>query len=170
MATQTTPLDARHALKTLTDAIASLETQLADITVRERELNAQNRGLQMRENEARQKLGAAERCCQEQSEKVKELGPKLSDLSRRLGEETARANRADELSTATLAKAGAFDHLVGLSLKLIDAFERLPMKPNDGHPIPSDVQPEIELYGTYEWKALADAKLALEGMVSTTTP
>lgn len=170
MATQTTPLDARHALKTLTDAIASLETQLADIAVRERELQAQNRGLLMRENEAQQKLSAAERCCAEQTEKVKELGPRLSDVSRRLGEETARANRADEASVFATAKAGAFDHIVGLSLKLLDAFERLPMKPDDGHPIPSDVQPEIELYGTYEWKALVEAKLALEGMVSNKTP
>jgi hypothetical protein len=166
----TTPLEARHALKTLTDAIASLEIQLADMTVREREQAAQSRGLQMRENEARQKLGSAERCCRDQLEKVKELEPQVRDLTRRLAEETARADTADEQSAAVSAKAGAYEQLVGLSLRLLDAFDRLPMKHDDGHPIPSDVQHDIELYGTYEWKALADAKLALEGMVNQQTP
>lgn len=159
------PLEARKALKTLGDAIAALETQVADLTVRERDLTAQNRGLQIRANEAQQKLSGAERCCHEQTERNKELEPQVKDLTRRLNEELTRANNAESLSGALRDKADSYDKLVGLSLKLIDAFDRLPLKASEGHPIPSDVQQEIPLYGTYEWKAVADTILALAEMI-----
>ena len=158
----TTPIEARHALKTLTDAIASIETQLADMTVRERELTAQNRGLLIRSSDHEQKLTVAQRCCNEKSERVQELEPQVRDLTRRLGEETTRANNAETVSNEKTAKADSYDRLAGLALKLVDAFERLPLKTEDGHPIPTDVLSDIPLYGTYEWKAVADAKIALE--------
>ncbi len=166
MAEPVTPLDARHALKTLTDAISGLETQLADLTVRERELGAQNRGLQMRENDAKQKLSEAQRCCTTMTERNNELEPQVRELTRRLGEETRRATEAETVSALLTEKADNYDRLTGLALRLLDAFDRLPLKREDGHAIPSDVLSDIELYGTYEWKALADSKLALEQMLT----
>jgi hypothetical protein len=159
------PLETRKALKTLTDALAGLETQVADLTVRERELAAQNRGLLLRADDAIEKLAAAQRCCTEQTERNNELEPRAIDLARRLDEEIARADMAVADRERLAGKADAYDTLVGLTSKLLDAFNRLPLDPDDAHVIPSDVVPLIWLYGTYEWKSVADAKLALEKVI-----
>ena len=156
------PLETRKALKTLTDALTALETQVADLTVRERELSGQNRRLLLRADEATEKLAGAQRCCDELTARNKELEPRTTDLTRRLAEETARANEAVAERERLAGKADQYHTLVKLGSKLLDAFDRLPLKPEDGHPIPSDVTPQNWLYGTYEWKAVADAKLALE--------
>jgi polyhydroxyalkanoate synthesis regulator phasin len=160
------PLEARKALKVVTDTVTDLEKQVADIVIREKEVTAQNRSLLIMANDAQQKLAAAQSCCNEKTDKVNELAPQVRDLTRRLNEETARADTHEAVRGVLQDKADAHDKVVGLALKLLDAFDRLPMKPEEGHPIPSDVQQDIALYGTYEWKTLADAKLALERMTS----
>ena len=156
------PVEVRKALSLLSNCFSELERRVADLTISDRQKDATIEGLERRTQKAEEKLGPAQRCCEELTEKQKELVPRIADLIRRLGEEERRVNDAETQSAILSEKAAKYERLFGDAERLLDALDRLPLKIEEGRPVPNTgVVPEIALYGTYEWKAVMDAKLAL---------
>lgn len=164
--TEIPTLGAREGLKTALATIDQLEKRVADLTVFSRDLVTKNEGLANRHKDNQQKLETAERLSAEQRERLNELEPKVTELTRLLTEEKARADTAVASAEDNRTMADAYEKLEDLTLALLEAFDRLPMTPAEWHMIPTAFRSEIELYATYEWQALSEAKLALDTLLT----
>ena len=87
----------------------------------------------------------------------KDLAGKVTELSRLIKEERQRADDAEKRADQLAEKAARNDKLEDALRTFFIAFDRLPVTMQGVSLIPGAVRPAIELYGTYEWKAVTDA-------------
>lgn len=156
------PLEARKALQDLTLAVGEMEKIVADLTVRDRELTTKSETLTQRIARDATRLQEAERCCGELTEKLKELEPRARDLDRRLKEEERRANTAELQASILADKAADYDKLAAATSRLITMLDLLPTEIEEADLIPSAVKPSVELFGTYAWRNVLNARFAMQ--------
>lgn len=102
------------------------------------------------------------------TERDKELSDKVKDLTRRVNEAEQRAVEAEKRSDQLATKANRADKVDEATKKLLTAIDRLPVTMTGASMVPGAVKPAIELYGTYEWKNVVDAKYWLQEEMKTT--
>lgn len=83
---------------------------------------------------------------------------RISDLQRRLSETEQRALQAERQAEQLKEKAERGERLDEAVTKLNGALDDLPLTIEQAHTIPSAVRPGVDLYGTYEWQAVINAK------------
>lgn len=96
------------------------------------------------------------------TENDKALTDRTVDLTRRLGEAEQRAIEAERRADQLADKANRADKIDEAIHKLLTAIDRLPVTMVGASLVPGAVKPAIELYGTYEWKNVADAKFYVQ--------
>lgn len=84
------------------------------------------------------------------------------DLRRRMEEAERRAAIDQQQADDMTEKASRTAELEEECRKLLDALDRLPTKMEDAGVMLSVINPDIPLYGTYEWQAVTDAKFGLK--------
>lgn len=86
-----------------------------------------------------------------------ELTAKVADLQRLLRETEQRAVDAERELDEKRSKAERGERLDVAAGKLVQVLDKLPTSMADAH-LTRGVKPAIPLYGTYEWKAVTEAK------------
>lgn len=87
----------------------------------------------------------------------KALNDRVNDLTRLLREQEERTTEAERVAEEHSAKAKRLEKLDDATHKLLLALGRLPQSMADATPVAGAVRPEIPLYGTWEWQAVAEA-------------
>ena len=90
-----------------------------------------------------------------------ELTAKVADLQRLLRETEQRATEAEQQLDDYRGRAERGERLDGAAGKLIQVLDQLPTSMADAH-LTRGVKPAIPLYGTYEWKAVTEAKFLVK--------
>lgn len=88
----------------------------------------------------------------------KEATDRIADLTRRLNEAEQRALEAQRVADDLRDKADRGVRLDGAAGKMMEALDALPVAMDEAHLVPGVSKPKIELYGTYEWQRVVDAK------------
>ena len=83
------------------------------------------------------------------------------NMNGRLIDAERRATLYERRANDYQAKAKRTEDLEEACEKLLVAMDRLPTKMEDAGIISTSAPSEIPLYGTYDWQAVMDAKLAL---------
>jgi hypothetical protein len=86
----------------------------------------------------------------------------ILDLARRVEDAEQRASLYEQRADGFKDKADRTDSLEETCKKLLDALDRLPLTMEDAGMKQMTVPPSIPLYGTHDWQAVMDAKLALK--------
>lgn len=161
----------QQAMKVLSQYINATDGEIRRLTSTEAHLNERSALLTSSLNGAERQLLEGREEVRRLTQREKELESQVRDLTARAerGDDALRRRAEDAEERATVygeqneeltVKANLGDRLSEAGRKMIDAIERLPTKMEDATPIRAAEQ-DIPLYGTYEWQAVADAKLLL---------
>lgn len=161
----------QQAMKVLSLYINSTDDEVKRLSAAERHLSGRNEML------ASQVAGAERQLIDSREEvrrllkrekdlegTVRELNTRVErgddDLRRRAEEAEGRADVYGQQNEELTDKANLGVRLSEAARKMIDAIDRLPTKMEEATPIRTSAE-SIELYATYEWQAVTDAKLLL---------
>jgi len=147
-----------NKIGTLTADQAELRRQVA--TLERRAALAEESATALDEELLRISSAAREREATLTNEK-KRLGDEVDRLQRQVNDAESRALLYERRSNELQEKADRHDRVVPACEKLLTQLDRLPLSMTNAAIVPGATRPEIELYGTYDWQHVMDAKLAL---------
>jgi len=165
-------LDAREALRTLKEELERLDNtvgnQLAQAAEKDREIEKLCRRLELAEATNAALESERERLVKRGQELDRDLtsikdalSEKVAALKLRTEDAEQRAKLHETRSREMQEKAERHDRIAPACQKLLDTLSALPLDMADAGIIPGASRPKIELYGTYDWQNVMDAKFAL---------
>ena len=167
----------REALKRLTQFINASDAEIARLTQAEAHLSQKEEMLSGLLRTTEQQAFDQREEVRRLSGREKDLLAQIADLTqrveksddalkRRAEEAEERAARFETLSEDLSKKAVLGEKLSDAAVRMIEALERLPSKPEDVTPMQANPS-GIPLLDTYEWQAVSDAKFLMSRLMET---
>ena len=154
-------MDATEALRILRITLESKDTTIANLLTRGANQDRQVETLERRASLAEANAAALETERTRLTEKASELASKVQSLTLRVEDAEHRAVLHETRSQELQEKGERHDRIEPACEKLLATLGALPLDMADAGIIPGAARPKIELYGTYDWQNVMDAKFAL---------